>query len=153
MTRRTYIYWALPLFVLLSCGQLLVASLGAFWALVVAVALIVVAWGVVWVRLYGLKYRPEFAILSVLPHGFYFVCRYDAGTQLLFQESPTLQNLYALAWLGFAGVGIASMRCGACDPTPLPARRDAVFILMVPLILLYSISTFTHCIVTLTSLS
>ena len=151
MTRRTYIYWALPLFVLLSCGRLLGAEPGALWVLLVAVALMVVAWGVVWLRLYGLKYKPEFAVLSILPHGIYFVSRY-AGTHL-FEESPALQNLYALTWVGFAGVSIAGMRCGANDRTaPLPARKDPVFLLMVPLILLYSVSTFTQYYSTLASL-
>lgn len=151
MTRRTYIYLALPLFVLLSCGQLMCNTLGLTGALVAAAALMVVAWGVVWLRLYGLKYRPELAVLSILPHGIYFVSRY-IGTHL-FEESPALQNLYALTWVGFAGVAIAGMRSGASDATPLPARKDPVFLLMAPLILLYSISAFTQYYSTLTSLS
>lgn len=150
MSRRTYIYLALPLFILLSCGQLLGAWLGPLWALVVAAGLIIVAWGAVWLRLYGLKYRPEFAVLSVLPHGIYFVSRY-AGTSL-FEESPALQNLYALTWVGFAGISIASMRSGACDTQALPAGKDPVFLLMIPLILLYSISTFIQYYSTLASI-
>lgn len=145
MTRRTYIYMALPLFVILSCGQLLCACLGATGALIVASLVILLAWGVVWVRLYSLRLRPEFAVLSILPHGIYYAARFT-GTQL-FATHPALQNLYALTWLGFVGVGLAGMR-----DTARPASKDPVFLLMVPLVLLYSISAFTHCYSTLQSL-
>lgn len=150
MPRRTYIYLALPLFVLLSCGQMLEAWLGATGALLVATLLILLAWGVVWLRFYSMKYRPEFAVLSVLPQGIYFVSRY-AGTHC-FEESPALQNLYALTWLGFAGVSIMSMRSSSAEKGALPARKDPVFLLMAPLILLYSASTFTQYYSTLSSL-
>lgn len=143
MERRQYIYRALPLFILLSCGQLLIAWLGGLGALIVASIAIIITWGVVWMRLYAMQglFRPEFAVLSILPHSIYFVERY-VGSRI-FEESPAWQNLYALTWLGFVSVGIASMRRGACDaPAPGGASKDPVFLLMIPLILLYAITTF-----------
>ena len=146
MTRRAYIYMALPLFVILSCGPLLCAQLGELGALILASVFMLVAWGVVWLRFYRLKYRPELAVLSILPQGIYFISRY-VGTQL-FAQSPALQNLYALTWLGFAGVSIASMR----SDDRRPAAKDPVFLLMIPLILLYCVTTFTPYYTTLISL-
>lgn len=153
MERRTYIYWALPLFVFLSCGQLLCDTLGTPGALIVAGLAILVAWGVVWMRLYGMlsAVRPEFAVLSVLPHGIYFVSRYF-GTQV-FSQSPAWQNLYALTWLGFAGVGIASVRSGAKDNAAMrQSKKDPAFFLLTLMILFYSIVTFTQYYTTLISL-
>ena len=143
MNRRTYIYLALPLFVLLSCGSFLIGVLGTMAALIVASVLMIVAWGVVWMRLYALGTpRPEFAVLSILPHGIYFVCKYlDAH---LLEQSPAYQNLYALTWLGFAGVVLAGARTGKPDPQRISMSKDPVFLLLIPLTLLYSISTFTQ---------
>lgn len=151
MNRRTYIYLALPLFVLLSGGDLLTEVLGVTAALIIATVFIIIAWGVVWMRLYALgSPRPEFAVLSVLPHGIYFVsCQ--LGTHI-FEQSAVCQNLYALTWLGFAGVTLAAARTGTPDPQKLPLGRDAVFLLLVPLTLLYTVSTFTQYYTTLISL-
>lgn len=136
MNRRTYIYSALPLFVLLSCGQLLSACLGSLGALIVACIAMLAAWGLVWVRMYGLKQRPELALLSILPHGIYFVSRYIDTA--IFEQSHAWQNLYALTWLGFAGVMIATMR----PQPPTLWSKDPVCWLMIPLIIFYTISTF-----------
>ena len=150
MDRRTYIYWATPLFVLLSCGPMLESLLGPLGALIVAGVLIVIAWGVVWLRLYkSQRLRPECAVLTILPHSLYFIdCQ--ASTHL-FAHSPAWQNLYALTWLGFAGVGIASMRPGMGE-VGRPWRQDPVFLLMSALILLYTGSTFIQYYTALTSL-
>ena len=154
MTRRTYIYWALPLFALLSCGPMLGSgAVGSLGVLLAASVAILVAWGVMWLRLYGLfpNSRPEFAVLGVLPHAIYYASRYF-GIQA-FAQSPAWQNLYALTWLGFAGVGIVSMRQGVRDGAPrLRTSQDAVFLLMIPIILLYSASTFTAYYTQLTAL-
>lgn len=147
MNRRTYIYSALPLFVLLSCGQLLSACLGALGALIVASVAIIIAWGVVWVRMYSIKLRPEMAVLSILPHAIYFVSRY--ADTAIFQQSPAWQNLYALTWLGFAGAMIATMR----PQPPTTWGKDPVCWLMIPLIIFYTISTFYKYYTTLAALS
>lgn len=137
MERRKYIYSAIPLFVLLSCGQGMEALLGSLGALIVGSIAVLAAWGVMWMRLYGKGMRPEYAVLSILPHSIYFISRYvDAQC---FEQSPACQNLYALTWLGFAGVSIASVK----EPH-LAATKDPVFLLLIPLILFYSFSTFSQ---------
>lgn len=151
MNRRTYIYCATPLLVLLSCGQMLENLLGATWALVLAGVVMLVVWGLVWMRLYKMEgLRPEFAVLSILPHSIYFFAQ-QFGTEFIAQ-SAALRNLYFLSWLGFAGVAIASVRPSAGD-TPTPRKKnDAVFLLMAPLICLYSLYTFVQYYTSLTSL-
>lgn len=139
MTRLTYIYWVLPLFVLLSCGHTLVGLMGAGWALAVAIPLIMLAWGVVWMRLYSTRLlRPEAAALSVLPHSIYFMAEYS-GTS--FFTAPAAQNLYALSWLAFAVVIIMSMRLAKTDGKRLRPSKDAVFILMSLVTIAYSFGT------------
>lgn len=146
MDRRTYIYWAFPLFVLLSCGHMLCTALGELGGFIVGVVAILVAWGVVWLRLYSSKLmRPEFAVLSVLPFALYFICRYMGSA--LFQESPVWQNLYALTWLGFVIVGLISMRRGAME---ISQAKDSTYYFLVPLILIYSAFTFFQYYNTLT---
>lgn len=144
MERRKYIYSAIPLFVLLSCGRGMEALLGSMGALILAGVIILAAWCLVWLRLYGKGIRPEFAVLSVLPQGVYFISRY-LGTQS-FAQSAAWQNMYALAWLGFAVVSIASVK----EPQ-LRASQDPVFLLLVPLILFYSATTFFSYYSTLSS--
>lgn len=153
MERRKYIYLAIPLFALLGSGRALEGMLGGLGALIVATVVLVAAWGVVWLRLYRMgRLRPEFAVLSVLPQGIYFAER-QLSTNLIAQ-SPACQNLYALTWLGFIGVAIASIRPTKGDaPAPLPPmRRDPLSLLMVPIICAYAVFTFVQYYTTLTSL-
>lgn len=154
MDRRKYIYLATPLFVLLSCGRLLEELLGTAGALAVAGVAAVIAWGLVWLRLYKQRrLRPEFAVLSILPQSIYFIDK-QVNSQL-FTDSPAWQNLYALTWLGFVVVGIASIRPITGDtPAPGASRllRDPVFVLMTPLICLYALVTFTQYYTTLSSI-
>lgn len=143
MERRTYIYLATPLFILLSCGTAMESMLGATGALAAASVLSIVAWGVVWMRLYKMqRLRPEFAVLSILPLIIYYIDRYSETH--LFADSPSWQNLYALTWVGFIWVAIASMRQGVCDTPARPLGKDPVFLLMMPLTLLYAASTFIN---------
>lgn len=140
MNRRTYIYWAVPLFIILSCGEMLEFYLGGTGALVVAGVVAVVAWGVVWLRLYKAeRLRPEFAVLSILPQTIYYIERYAASQ--LFSQSPVWQNLYALTWVGFVVVIISTVRRGVGDEEPTSAR-DPLFLLMAPLTFLYAGATF-----------
>lgn len=129
MKRQTYIYWFLPLFVFLSCGNTLAGLMGSGWALAVASPVIILAWAVVWLRLYYSRLlRPEAAVLAVLPHSIYFMARF-MGTDFFTHAAG--QNLYALAWLAFVFVAIASMRLSPADVQKrVKWSRDAVFILM-----------------------
>ena len=146
MNRLPYIYVAIPLFVLLSCGDVLRSVAGS--AMIVAVgALCVVAWGVVWLRLYKRQIlRAEFSLLSILPYCIYYIAE-QTGSRL-FADSPTWSNLYALSWLGFIVVGIASVRP---DAVGVPALKDPVFLLMTPLIILYAVSNFLQTYPTLST--
>lgn len=146
MNRLPYIYVAIPLFVLLSCGDVLRSVAGS--AMIVAVgALCVVAWGVVWLRLYKRQIlRAEFSLLSILPYCVYYIAE-QTGSRL-FADSPTWGNLYALSWLGFIVVGIASVRP---DAVGVPALKDPVFLLMTPLIILYAVSNFLQTYPTLST--
>lgn len=146
MDRRHYIYWATPLFILLSCGQAMVAMLGATGALIAGGAAAAAAWGVVWLRLYRQRrLRPEFAVLSILPQVIYLVdCKLEHP---LAEEGPMWQNLYALTWIAAAAVLIASVRPAAGDTASAVLPRltaDPIFLLMTPLICLYSGATFVQ---------
>ncbi len=147
MNRLSYIYVAIPLLVLLSCGELLRTVVGG-GLIVVAAALVVITWGVVWLRLYRQRgLRPEFSILCVLPYTIYYIAQ-QTGSRI-FSDHPMWGNLYALSWLGFIVVGIASVRP---DEVGVRPYRDPVFLLMTPLIILYSISSFFQTYPTLTTL-
>lgn len=152
MNRRTYIYLAVPLFVLLSCGQMFINTLGITWASLLAYVFIIAAWGVVWMRLYSTKLlRPEFAMLTILPHSIYFISK-QVDTHI-FEQEPMWQNLYMLTWIAFAWVSIRSIRSTGIDtPRLQPMRKDPIFLLLVPLILLYTVSTFVQYYTALTSL-
>lgn len=148
MDRRTYIYLATPLFVLLGCGALLQTVFGETVGFIIACIGVLLAWGVVWLRLFRLggSARPEFAVLSVLPQSIYFICQYSHSQ--VFSQSPAWQNLYALTWVAFAAIAIFSVRPD--DPRPL--RQDPIFLLMTPLILIYTACSFFDSYTTLTSL-
>ncbi|MBQ8480737.1 MAG: hypothetical protein IJ503_10200 [Akkermansia sp.] len=140
MKRLNFIYSAVPLFVLLSCGPLLVGLLGAS-ALMLAVVslLIIIAWGVVWMRLYtGGRLRPEFGILSVLPHSIYYLSVY---TQTKVFTDPTWQNIYGLSWLAFVGVMLIALRPGRPDENHSRMAKDRTFIMMAILTIAYAWST------------
>lgn len=147
MNRRTYIYAALPLFLLLGSGDLLVNKAGEVAALCIAILLILLAWGLVWVRLYQTKrLRPEAAVLTILPQGAYFTACY--GQSQLF-TSPTWQNLYALSWLAFAAVIIMSLLPSTADRSAKKPSHDGVFILMTIVTLGYTFTTMATYLTTL----
>lgn len=140
MKRLNYIYWGVPLFVLLSCGSLLTGLLGTGAAMLAVVfALIIVVWGVVWVRLYtGGRLRPEFAILTVLPHSAYYLATYFNSK--LFTD-PTWQNMFGLSWLAFVVIMLISLRPGKTDEKHLRMAKDSTFIIMAILTVAYAWST------------
>lgn len=140
MNRRPYIYLAVPLFVLLSSGSCLESVFGSA-VLVVSSMLIIVAWGLVWMRLYRRNAHPELAVLCILPFAVYFVMHQTGA--LIFREHPSWANLYALSWLGFAATAIWSILPDSdSEDKPNSWRRDPVFLLLTPLIILFSISCF-----------
>lgn len=140
MNRLKYLYWITPLMILLSCGRMLTDILGTGWVLaVVMIPLILLTWGIVWLRLYGARIlRPEFAILSILPQSIYFAAK-STGTELLYQ--PILQNLYVLAWVGFAIVMILSLKPKHKEDKNIPLSKDLIFGMMSILTVVYAFTT------------
>ncbi len=135
MTRRTYIYCAIPLFTLLGCGASFVHMLGSLGALVLGVLLALPAWGLVWSRLYSSgRLRPEFAVLSVLPQLLFFLLAYSGqtGANGAF-AAPMWQNLYFLLMLAAMAVQMVSLRPGPQDEQRRPAQ-DPPFIFLSVLI-------------------
>ncbi len=142
MNRRLYIYAGVPLFVLLSCGSVLESIFGSS-VLVVSSMLLVVAWGLVWMRLYHRQSHPEVAVLMILPFAAYYVV-HQTGSPV-FSTYPSWANLYALSWIAFMAVGIYSMLPDRSSDGSMPNwRRDPVFLLMVPLIIIFSVSCFVN---------
>ena len=143
MNRRLYIYIGVPLFVLLSCSSALESLFGQASVLVVASMLIVVAWGVVWRRLYRRNAHPELAVLMILPFATYYIV-HQTGSPV-FSTYPSWANLYALSWAAFVAVGLYSLLPdrGSNEKTP-SWRRDPVFLLMLPLIVIFSLSCFVN---------
>ena len=141
MSRLKYIYLSVPLLVLLSCGPLLSGLLGTGWTLAAVITpLILLTWGIVWMRLYGTgKARPEFAILSILPFAVYYLEK--AGISSILAE-PAWQNLYAIMWVAFAAIYIISLRPGHKEDKALPAAKDQVFIMMSIVTVIFSGYTF-----------
>lgn len=141
MNRLKYIYLSVPLFVLLSCGSLLTGILGTGWILAAAITpLILITWGVVWMRLYSTGgVRPEFAILTVLPHSVYYLVK-ASGSRILHEAA--WQNAYALVWIAFAVVYIMSLRPRHKEDTPRPIAKDQIFLMMCILTIIYSGYTF-----------
>lgn len=140
MKRLTFIYSAVPLFVLLSCGPLLTGLLGTSALMLVIVFLvIIIAWGVVWMRLYtGGRLRPEFGILSVLPHSIYYL---SVFFQTKAFTDPTWQNIYGFSWLAFVGVMLIALRPGRADENHTRIAKDRTFIMMAILTMAYAWST------------
>ena len=139
MNRRLYIYLAVPIFVLLGSGAFLESVFGNA-VLVVSSMLVVVAWGLVWLRSYR---RDELAVLTVLPFAVYYVV-HQTGSPV-FSTYPFWANVYALSWAGFAAVAVYSVLPDKeVDNRVLSWKRDPVFLLLLPLIVLFSISSFVN---------
>ncbi len=136
MTRRTYIYWAVPLFTLLGCGATFVHQLGSSVALMLGMLLALPAWGLVWARLYNSgRLRPEFAILSVLPQLIFFLLCFSGqtGASGAF-AAPMWQNLYFVLTLAAMAVQVVSLLPGPQDEQRRPTQ-DPPFIFLTVLII------------------
>ncbi len=136
MLRRTYIYWAIPLFTLLGCGTTFTNMLGGTAALILGALLALPAWGLVWARLYASgRLRPEFAILSVLPQFLFFLLNFSGQTGAAGAFSaPMWQNLYFLLMLVSMAIQIVSLLPGPQDEQRRPAQ-DPSFIFLTILVL------------------
>ena len=106
-------------------------------ALVVASVAMIVVWGAAWARLCRQKLRPEFAVLSILPHLTFFVAQYTQTS--IFSETPFWGTLYALMWLGCFGIAIVTVLPDAKGASPW---RDSVFLLLIPLAVFCTVSGF-----------
>lgn len=129
--------------VLLSCAPLLTGLLGRGGVMLAVVSLLViVTWGVVWVRLYtGNRLRPEFAILSILPHSIYYITLFFDSK--LFTDA-TWQNIYGFTWLAFLIVMLISLRPGRADGKHARVLHDPTFILMAIMTAYYTFSTMAN---------
>ncbi len=136
MTRRTYIYWAIPLFTLLGCGASFVNLLGSTAALILGILLAVPAWGLVWSRVYASgRLRPEFAVLSVFPQLIFFYLAFSGqtGARSAF-AAPLWQNIYFLLVIAAMAVQIMSLCPGPQDEQRRPTQ-DPAFIFLTVLII------------------
>ncbi len=118
--------------------------LGGLGALIVGMIVVLITWGVVWMRLYGMRrLRPEFAVLSILPQAIYYVVKYIGEKSLEPFFTPAVQNLYFLTWVAAMGVIIFTLRPGYHDDR-LPVRHDPMFIMMSILTIAYGITTWAN---------
>lgn len=144
MQRTAYIYRIIPLMVVLSCGRLLEGLLGSIGALVVGMVIVIAAWAVVWLRLYGMRrLRPEFAVLTILPQAIYFIIKACDSTAIASYLTPAWQNLYFIAWLAAMGTIIFSLRPGYHD-NRRAVSQDPMFIMMTIITIAYGVSTWAN---------
>lgn len=144
MQRVAYIYRIVPLMVALSCGKLLEGLLGGTGALIVGMAIVLAAWGVVWFRLYGMRrLRPEFAVLTILPHAVYFILKACSADVLAAFSTPAWQNMYFVAWLVAMGTLVFSLRPGYHDDRRR-VKQDSMFIMMTILTIVYGVTTWAN---------
>ena len=145
MTRRSYIYCAVPLFTLLGCGATFVQLMGATATLIIGTLLALIAWGLLWVRLYDNgKMRPEFSLLGVLPALTFFVLAFtgNVGEGGAF-AAPAWQNIYFLFMLASIAVQIASLCPGSKDEPRRPTQ-DPPFIFLSVLIIANAFMSWVH---------
>ena len=127
--------------VLLSCGSMLTACLGTGWLMwLVVIPIILMTWGVVWIRLFGLNnMRPEFAILTIIPQSIYFIAK-SSGSEMM--QQPAWQNLYAILWIVFCIIIIKSLRPEHKTDKKMPLVKDQTFIMMSILTVIYAFTTW-----------
>lgn len=132
--RFTYICSILPAVFLLNN---LPGFFHGSWSLVVAGALALAVWVLVWLRLYCTKsLRPEFAILTIVPQmAVYGLINADQEAVNTF-NTTAYQYIYTLLWIAAAFVGIRSMKAGAWEKPK--GKKDSVYVMM-------SILTAAYC--------
>lgn len=126
MKRLTYIYLLIPLYTVLSFIGTARHLLGSYGALVSGGVLCLAVWAIVWLRLYGSgKFRPEFAVLSVLPTLSYLILNAVGEEMRAAFFSPAWQNIYFLEWVASAIILILSLRRDRYDGEPRKWTQDA----------------------------
>ncbi len=121
---------------------MLFAQLAPLLALAISGAFVLLCWGLVWVRLYyQSRFRPEFAILTILPYAIYAISKTaDASYMEVFQSS-TWQNIYFVLWIAAGYIAAGSMRLRP-DEKPADQQRDMTGIIMYTLIAAYCVSAW-----------
>lgn len=131
--RFTYICSILPAVFLLNN---LPGFFHGYWSLIVAGALALLVWVLVWLRLYSTgSLRPEFAILTIVPQMAVYSLL-NAGTEAINYFNTTVyQYIYTLLWIAAAFVGIRSMRAGTWEKPK--GKKDSVYVMMSILTAIY----------------
>ncbi len=136
-------YWVLPLFTLLSSIPIFFNFLGHVGGLVVAALLILVSWGVVWMRLYmGQLARPELAILTIAPMAFFTYMRAVPSAMDALQGAMW-SNLYFFSWVAAAIVGSMSFKPTA-DERPAKGERDVTRIILSSICIIFCLITWAQ---------
>lgn len=143
MERKTYIYWAIPSFTLLSCVPSLFSGLlPSLAAIIISALVVLLCWSITWLRFYQSKaLRPEFAILSILPMLIYILTRTTAAESFEYFISPTWQNAYFFIWLASGIVLFYSFAPSLEERGSLKGARDSVRSIMTLVTAVYIISS------------
>ncbi len=143
MKRLTYIYLAAPLTVALNAVPCMVDGM---WRVLVASALGLVLWAVIWLRVYHTrKLRPEYAVLAIIPA----LCNHvlhGAGPEYIQTfSSPGWQNFNFFLWVAAALVMIRSLLPTKQEYSG-PISGDAVLIFMSLITIAYTFNCWmtTH---------
>lgn len=132
--RFTYICSILPAVFLLNN---LPGFFHGYVSLIVAGALALAVWVLVWLRLYSTKsLRPEFAILTIVPQMAVYSLIQGGSDIINCFNTTTYQYIYTFLWIAAAFVGIRSMKAGAWEKPK--GKKDSVYVMM-------SILTAVYC--------
>lgn len=124
--RFTYICSILPAVFLLNN---LPGFFHSHWSLIVAGALALVVWVLVWLRLYSTgSLRPEFAILTIVPQMAVYSLINAGSDAINYFNTTFYQYIYTFLWIAAAFVSIRSMKAGAWEKTK--GKRDSVYVMM-----------------------
>ncbi len=138
-----YMYWVLPLFTLLSCIPLLFNFLNTVVALILAALLLVLCWGVVWMRLYMTQLaRAELSILSIFPMGFFVYLRAVPETMEQLQGAMW-SNFYFFSWLATFYIAFVSFRAAPLDKVA-QGQRDVPRIMLTCMSALFCFATWAQ---------
>ncbi len=141
MTRKTYMYWALPLFTLASCIPQFFGMVSPITALIISGVILLACWAVVWLRLFmsGLA-RPEFSILTVFPLAFF--CYLKLSPELLASmQGNTWSTFYLLSWLVAGSIGVISFGATDADKPP-KGERDTTRVILSSVTILFCLFTW-----------
>ncbi len=143
MTRKTTIYWAAPAFTLLSCMPNLQPVLPPLLWGALFLLLVVLSWGIVWMRLYTSQLlRAEFSLLAVLP----FLCfgyLTTLGEPMLAQLSTAgWQNAYFMLWIVALYISIRCLSPTKAERSTITTKLDRIGVIMKVLSSVYMLSAW-----------